>query len=132
VKRWLSSLSARQRILGIIGVVGVVALVAVSASTFLVRPTSVGANLSFSHHTGKFESDNAGSEAPRSDLGSPNQELYDNQAYPSTYIAPAQVSNARNAYNGIVKGGDPNGKGATWPLDRQRPSRMVPLVRAKD
>ncbi|HEX3271737.1 MAG TPA: hypothetical protein VHR15_13890 [Ktedonobacterales bacterium] len=114
MKRWLSSLSARQRILGIIGVVGVVALVAVSASTFLVRPTSVGANLSFSHHTGKFESDNAGSEAPRSDLGSPNQELYDNQAYPSTYIAPAQVSNARNAYNGIVKGGDPNGKGATW------------------
>ena len=45
MKRWLSSLSARQRILGIIGVVGVVALVAVSASTFLTRPTGVRANI---------------------------------------------------------------------------------------
>ncbi len=114
MKRWLSSLSARQRILGIIGVVGVVALVAVSASTFLARPTGVGANIAWSHHTGKFESDHGGAEAPRSDLGSPNQELYDNQAYPSTYIAPDQVTAARNIFQSILSGGDPNGKGATW------------------
>ena len=48
------------------------------------------------------------------DLGSPNQELYDDQAYPSTYIAPDQVTAARNIFQSILSGGDPNGKGATW------------------
>jgi hypothetical protein len=116
LKRLFST--TRRRVIAISGLVTILAIVAGLVATFS-QPTRA---LAYSNHfLSKFDPD-GGAEASRSGdaatdpdrPSTPSQELYDNLAYPNTYVAPAQTQGARNSFSSILQNSSSTATGSAW------------------